>query len=153
MRLWTAPIPPPLDTTLKSLPLRDTGNPHFLSRLKEAYGQNLTDGILLVLRGLQTELPEMLLRSHLGLVEVALERLGDLSGLALRLIADLDRLVAVSIDGHPLHYWTGPRFDDGHRDGVSTLVKHLRHSNLFTKQSNTHIKYPLALSRQLSAKS
>src|SRR3989304_1195228 len=106
MGLWTTPIPPPLDPALKPFPLRDTGNSDFLSRLEEAHGQNLTDGVLRDLRGLQTELSEMLLRSHLGLVEVALERLSDLLGLAFRLIANLDRLIAIGADGPLLYHRT-----------------------------------------------
>src|SRR5574337_1845527 len=98
MRLGTAQIPPSLDPALKSFPLRDAGHANFLSRFEEVHSQNLADGVLFALLGLQTELPQMLLRSNLGLVEVALERLRHFPGLALRVKADLNRLITISAD-------------------------------------------------------
>ena len=117
-----------LDDALIAVALADAGDIHEVARLE---GISLHDVAHVQLGGiLQVELPQVLLGSHAGLVQVALLGLGEL---ALRdvLKAQLDRLIAFLFGSLLLHDHAGTRLDHGDGDHMAVLVKNLGHAHFF----------------------
>ena len=117
-----------LDDALIAVALADAGDIHEVARLE---GISLHDVAHVQLGGiLHVELPQVLLGSHAGLVQVALLGLGEL---ALRdvLKAQLDRLIAFLFGSLLLHDHAGTRLNHGDGDHMAVLVKNLGHAHFF----------------------
>src|SRR5699024_1040948 len=129
-----------LDDALVALALGDAGHTH-----RVASGEAVRlDDIAHIQAGyiLETELAEGLLEGHVRLLEVARGCLVNLLGGNLA-EAQLNSLIAVTLDSLFLHDGAGACLDDGHRDDLAVFVKQLGHTDLFADNAFNHFLFLL----------
>src|SRR5664279_3590746 len=120
-----------LHHTREALALGGAGDVDQLAGLEGRRGDLLSERVLGRVR--DPDLGHVTAGRDPGLLEVALERLGDLARVDLA-VGELNRGVAVGLDRAHLGDHVGTDGDDGDRDEATGLVPHLRHAELGTEQ-------------------
>jgi hypothetical protein len=129
----------------ESFALADANHVHLVLGL-ELIHQHLVAGFEIVIAGAQRELPHKLGALHAGFLQVAGDGLVDALRFDKLHQTQLNGVVAVGGGRLALHHHARTRLQQRHRDSLTVGPEHLRHTDLFAKDSWTH-----TVSSQLSA--